>query len=147
VSEGTLHLVCGKCGAVNRIPAARLAEGPKCGRCHAAVLDGAPVELDAARFDAFIARNDLPVVVDFWAEWCGPCKMMAPAFAQMAREQRLQFRLAKLDTEASPDVAGRYGIRSIPTLIMFRNGQEIDRAVGALDAARLRAWLQHHAPG
>jgi thioredoxin 2 len=141
VSEDNLHLVCGRCGAVNRVPAVRLSENPKCGRCHASVLDGSPVELDAASFDAFLARNDLPVVVDFWAEWCGPCKMMAPAYAQMAREQRLQLRLAKLDTEASPAVAGRYGIRSIPTLIMFRNGQEIDRAVGALDAARLRAWL------
>jgi thioredoxin 2 len=109
------------------------------------VLDGSPVELNEASFDAFVTRNDLPVLVDFWAEWCGPCKMMAPVFAQAAREQRTQFRLAKLDTEASPGVAGRYGIRSIPTLILFRRGQEIDRAVGALDAARLRGWLQRHA--
>jgi thioredoxin 2 len=145
VSESALHLVCGHCGAVNRVPAARLAEAPKCGRCHAAVLDGNPVELNEASFDAFVTRNDLPVLVDFWAQWCGPCKMMAPVFAQAAREQRTQFRLAKLDTEASPGVAGRYGIRSIPTLILFRRGQEIDRAVGALDAARLRGWLQRHA--
>jgi thioredoxin 2 len=147
MSADQLHLVCGRCSAVNRVPRERLAEEPKCGRCHARMLDGAPVELGSANFDAFIARNDLPVVVDFWAEWCGPCKMMAPVFAQAAREQRLQLRLAKLDTEASPDVAGRYGIRSIPTLIMFRNGQEIDRAVGALDAARLRAWLQARGQG
>jgi thioredoxin 2 len=142
MSEAALHLVCGHCGAVNRVPAGRVSDEPKCGRCRAGVLDGAPVELNGANFDAFVGRNDLPVVVDFWADWCGPCKMMAPAFAQIAREQRLQVRLAKLDTEASPEVAGRYAIRSIPTLIMFRNGQEIDRAVGALDAARLRAWLQ-----
>jgi thioredoxin 2 len=142
MSTDALHLVCGRCGAVNRAPRERLAEGPKCGRCHAPVLDGMPVELGPANFDAFIGRNDLPVVVDFWADWCGPCKMMAPVFAQAAREQRLHFRLAKLDTEASPDIAGRYAIRSIPTLVMFRNGQEIDRALGALDGARLRAWLQ-----
>jgi thioredoxin 2 len=142
MSTDALHLVCGRCGAVNRVPRERLAEGPKCGRCHAPVLDGMPVELGPANFDAFISRNDLPVVVDFWADWCGPCKMMAPVFAQAAREQRLHFRLAKLDTEASPDIAGRYAIRSIPTLVMFRNGQEVDRALGALDGARLRAWLQ-----
>lgn len=145
MSAGGLHLVCGQCGAVNRVPRERLADEPKCGRCHAPVLDAAPVELDAATFDKFIARNDLPVVVDFWAEWCGPCKMMAPVFAQAAREQRGRFRLAKLDTEASPDIAGRFGIRSIPTLVLFRGGAEADRAVGALDAARLRAWLQRHA--
>ena len=144
MTEGNLHLVCARCGAVNRVPRARLAEAPKCGRCHAAVLDGTPAELDAATFDTFVARNDLPVVVDFWAEWCGPCKMMAPVFAQAAREQRTQFRLAKLDTEASPEIAGRYAVRSIPTLVMFRQGREVDRAVGALDAARLRAWLQRH---
>ena len=145
MSQLALHLVCGHCGAVNRVPGARLQEGPKCGRCHAPVLDGTPVELSEADFDAFVGRNDLPVVVDFWAEWCGPCKMMAPAFAQVAREQRVQFRLAKLDTESSPAIAGRYAIRSIPTLILFRHGQEVDRAVGALDAGRLRAWLQRHA--
>ena len=145
MSQLALHLVCGYCGAVNRVPGARLQEGPKCGRCHAPVLDGTPVELSEADFDAFVGRNDLPVVVDFWAEWCGPCKMMAPAFTQVAREQRMQFRLAKLDTESSPTIAGRYAIRSIPTLILFRHGQEVDRAVGALDAGRLRAWLQRHA--
>ena len=145
MSQLALHLVCGYCGAVNRVPGARLQEGPKCGRCHAPVLDGTPVELSEADFDAFVGRNDLPLVVDFWAEWCGPCKMMAPAFAQVAREQRMQFRLAKLDTESSPAIAGRYAIRSIPTLILFRHGQEVDRAVGALDAGRLRAWLQRHA--
>ena len=145
MSQLALHLVCGHCGAVNRVPGARLQEGPKCGRCHAPVLDGTPVELSEADFDAFVGRNDLPLVVDFWAEWCGPCKMMAPAFAQVAREQRVQFRLAKLDTETSPAIAGRYAIRSIPTLILFRHGQEVDRAVGALDAGRLRAWLQRHA--
>jgi thioredoxin 2 len=145
VSTAGLHLVCSHCGAVNRVPRERLGDEPKCGRCHARVLEPAPVELDASSFDKFIARNDLPVVVDFWAEWCGPCKMMAPAFAQAAREQLTRFRLAKLDTEANPEVAGRFGIRSIPTLVLFRDGAEVDRAVGALDAARLRSWLQRHA--
>jgi thioredoxin 2 len=143
--DTALHLVCGQCGAVNRVPAERLAEAPKCGRCKGEVLDGMPVELDGARFDAFVTRNDLPVLVDFWAAWCAPCRMMAPVFAQAAREQRLNFRLAKLDTEASPNIAGRYGIRSIPTLILFRHGQEVDRVTGALDGAGLRAWLQRRA--
>jgi thioredoxin 2 len=145
VGEDAVHLVCRHCGAVNRVPAERLGEDPRCGRCRAPVLDGHPAELDAASFDPFVTRNELPVVVDFWAEWCGPCKMMAPVFAQAAREQRQRLRLAKLDTEASPQIAARYGIRSIPTLIVFRRGQEVDRAVGALDGARLRAWLQRHA--
>ena len=98
-----------------------------------------------ASFEADVLQSATPVLVDYWADWCGPCKMMAPAFAQVAREQRMQFRLAKLDTESSPAIAGRYAIRSIPTLILFRHGQEVDRAVGALDAGRLRAWLQRHA--
>ncbi len=143
--SGAVHLVCQHCAAVNRVPAERLDEAPKCGRCHRAILDGVPVELTTANFDTFVSRNDLPVVVDFWAEWCGPCKTMAPVFAQTAREQRTRFRLAKLDTDAQPDIAGRYGIRSIPTLILFKEGRELDRQLGAVDATRLRAWLQRHA--
>ena len=118
MSQLALHLVCGYCGAVNRVPGARLQEGPKCGRCHAPVLDGTPVELSEADFDAFVGRNDLPVVVDFWAEWCGPCKMMAPAFAQVAREQRVQFRLAKLDTASSMNA---YILADRGTWLAFKN--------------------------
>jgi thioredoxin 2 len=139
-----LHVVCASCGAVNRVPQARLEHGPQCGKCHAALLDGQPGELTDATFDRFVQRNDLPVVVDFWAEWCGPCKMMAPVFAQAAREQRTRFRFAKLDTDANQSIAQRYGIRSIPSLLLFKDGAEADRAVGALDAGRLRQWLSRH---
>jgi thioredoxin 2 len=140
-----VHLVCGDCGGVNRVPQERLAEGPKCGKCRAPLADGALVELTARNFDKFIARNDLPVVVDFWAEWCGPCKMMAPVFAQLAGEQRTRFRFAKLDTDAQGAIAQRYGIRSIPSLVVFRHGQEVDRVAGAMDASRLRTFLARHA--
>jgi thioredoxin 2 len=144
MAEG-LHVVCGACGAVNRVPAERLSESPKCGKCHAPLLPGEPVELTEASFDRFVARNDLPVVVDFWADWCGPCKMMAPVFAQAAREQGTRFRFAKLDTDAQGAIAARYGIRSIPSLLVFRQGQEVDRVAGALDPASLRAFLSRHA--
>jgi thioredoxin 2 len=140
-----LHVVCGACGGVNRVPSERLTQGPKCGKCHSPLLDGEPIELSAADFDRFVGRNDLPVVVDFWAQWCGPCKMMAPVFAQVAREQRTRFRFAKLDTEAESAIAARYGIRSIPSLLVFRGGEEVDRVAGALDSARLRAFLSPHA--
>jgi thioredoxin 2 len=140
-----LHIVCAACGATNRVPPARLSEEPKCGKCHAPVLDGSPVELTDQSFDKFVQRNDLPVVVDFWADWCGPCKMMAPVFAQAARDQRTRLRFAKLDTEANPGIAQRYAIRSIPSLLLFKGGNEADRAVGALDSGRLRQWLSRHA--
>lgn len=139
-----VHIVCAACGATNRVPPARLAEEPKCGKCHSALLDGSPVELTDQTFDTFVQRNDLPVVVDFWADWCGPCKMMAPVFAQAAREQRTRLRFAKLDTDANPTVAQRYAIRSIPSLLLFKGGNEADRAVGALNPGRLRAWLSRH---
>ena len=140
-----LHVACAACGATNRVPPARLAEEPKCGKCHEALLDGSPVELTDESFDRFVQRNDLPVVVDFWADWCGPCKMMAPVFSQAAREQRTRLRFAKLDTDANPGIAQRYAIRSIPSLVLFKGGNEADRAVGALDAGRLRQWLSRHA--
>lgn len=137
-----LHVVCAQCGAVNRVPAARLEEGGTCGRCHAALLDGRAVPLDQDSFDTFVARNDLPVVVDFWASWCGPCRMMAPAFEQIAREERAHARLAKVDTDAQQELAARFAIRSIPTLIKFQAGREVDRVSGALDARSLRAWVR-----
>jgi thioredoxin 2 len=127
------------------VPSDRLAESPKCGKCHEPLLEGSPPELNGASFDRYIERNDLPVVVDFWADWCGPCKMMAPVFAQVAREQRTRFRFAKLDTDAYAEIAARYGIRSIPSLLVFQAGREIDRVAGALDAASLRAFLSRHA--
>lgn len=143
--SGPLHLVCGACGATNRVPCTRLAEAPGCGKCHRPLLDGSLVELTDASFDKFVQCNDLPVVVDFWADWCGPCKMMAPVFAQAAGEQRMRMRFAKLDTDANAQIAQRYAIRSIPSLLLFKGGNEADRAVGALDAGRLRQWLSRHA--
>ena len=140
-------IVCPQCSSVNRIPDERLGDDPKCGRCHSLLLDGKPVALSSKSFDTFISRNDLAVAVDFWAEWCGPCKMFAPVFAQAAAEHKTRMRFAKLDTEAEPAIAQRYGIRSIPSLLVFKHGQEADRTAGALDATRLRAWLSRHAVG
>jgi thioredoxin 2 len=142
--SAAIHVVCARCGAVNRVPGERLEQAPSCGRCKSALLDGTPVELTSDSFARFVERNDLPVVVDFWADWCAPCKMMAPVFAQAAREQRTRLRMAKLDTDAQADIAQRYAIRSIPTLVLFKGGREVDRVSGALDATRLRAWLSRH---
>ena len=139
-----VHLVCANCLAVNRVPQERLEDGPKCGKCHMPLLEGKPVTLTGSNFDAFIERSDLPVAVDFWADWCGPCKVFAPVFAQAAAEQKGHVRFGKVDSDAEPALAQRYGIRSIPSLVLFRNGAEVDRVAGALDPTRLRAWLSRH---
>jgi len=134
------HVVCAGCGAVNRIPAERLGDDPECGRCHRAVLDGQALELTDANFDAVVGQTTLPVLVDFWATWCGPCKMMAPQFEQAARRLKGRALLVKVDTDANPQVAGRYAIRSIPTLVRLQGGREVKRQAGALPAAQIVAF-------
>ena len=134
-------IVCPNCKTANRVPDARLAEDPKCGKCAAPLLDGRPVQLDEAGFDSVISRTELPVVVDFWADWCGPCHAMAPAFERAAQEQKARAVFAKLNTEEAQQVAARFGIRSIPTMILFKKGQEAARVSGAMDARSIANWL------
>lgn len=136
-----MHIVCPHCDSTNRVPAERLHDEPRCGRCKNALLPDAPIELSSANFDRHVG-TELPVVVDFWAAWCGPCKMMAPQFERAAAELAPTVRLAKLDTEAAQDIAARYGVRSIPTLIAFRNGRELARQAGAMDAGSIVAWIR-----
>ena len=138
----TVHVVCPHCFAVNRVPTDRLHQGPNCGKCHQPLFPGHPVELDEARFDAYLTKNDLPVLVDFWAPWCGPCRMMAPAFAHAASQLAPRVLLAKLNTDEAQETAARYGIRSIPTMIVFKGGQEAARISGALPVADIVRWVQ-----
>jgi thioredoxin 2 len=136
-----IHVVCGHCDSVVRLPGNRLSESPRCPGCHSALFEGTPLTLTSANFDKHVSRGDLPLVVDFWAPWCGPCLAMAPFFEKTARQLEPKLRFAKLDTEDHPAPAAKFNIRSIPTMIVFRGGKEIARHSGAMDGAALTRWL------
>lgn len=141
MSEG-LHVVCPHCNGVNRVPAVKLNDGGLCGRCQKPLFSAQPLELNAANFSTHIGRSDLPVLVDFWAPWCGPCKMMAPVFAQAASQLEPRYRVVKVNTEAEQGLASQYNIRSIPTLALFKQGKEVARMAGAMDLQNLLAWVR-----
>jgi thioredoxin 2 len=135
----THHIVCAHCGAVNRLPADRLVDDPDCGRCHKPLLDGQPIALDDSNFDAFVRQSTLPVLVDFWAPWCGPCRQMAPQFDAAARQLKGRALLVKVNSDDSPQASARFAIRSIPTLVRLQAGVEVKRQSGALPAAQIVA--------
>ncbi len=140
----SVHVVCPGCGAVNRLPKARLADGGKCGKCRHRLFDGHPVAMDEAGFRRHVESDDVPVLVDFWAPWCGPCRAMAPKFAEAAQRLEPQIRFGKVNTEEAPALASALGIQSIPTLALFRGGREVARISGAMDAARIAQWVAPH---
>ena len=134
-------IACPHCQTLNRVPEDRATQDPSCAQCKAALLPGAAIELSDANFERVIGKTELPVLVDFWATWCGPCKMMAPHFAQTAEQLKGRFVLAKIDTDANPQTAARFAIRSIPTLVLFEGGKEVKRQAGAMQAAQILSWL------
>src|SRR6202045_3611154 len=142
VADLVRHVVCPSCGAINRVPATRSALDAKCGTCHNKLFSGQPAKVDGKGFERHIVRNDITVVVDFWAPWCGPCLAMAPAYERAAAELEPDYRLLKGNTEEEQSVAARYGIRSIPTLMLFLNGREVARRAGASDTRGIVSWAK-----
>jgi len=139
MNKDTLHVACPGCGATNRLPAERIDEAPMCGRCGKALLQGQPLELTDGNFDAVIGATRLPVLVDFWAPWCGPCRTMAPAFEQAARQLAGRALLVKVNSDDNPALSQRYGIRSIPTLVRLDGGRESQRQSGAVPVGAIVA--------
>ncbi len=140
----TVNVTCPHCGKINRIPRKDSYAKANCGHCKGSLLDTKPVQVDAHKFKQFVGGSDLPVVVDFWAEWCGPCKMMAPAFEQAAARLPLKAQFLKLNTEQEQLIAAQYGIRSIPTMILFKGGKEVDRISGAMGADQIVQWVSRY---
>lgn len=137
----SVHVVCSYCDQVNRLPDNRLQDGPKCGGCGQKLFKGKPMELSAENFSIHTNKSDLPIVVDFWATWCGPCRMMAPVFEQAANELKTRVQFAKVNTEADHSLAAKYNIRSIPTIAIFHKGRELARTAGAMDRQGLLRWI------
>ncbi|MFK5891657.1 MAG: thioredoxin TrxC [Pseudomonadota bacterium] len=142
--SNSIYIVCPSCLGINKIPASRLTEEGKCGKCHELLLTGQVIPANATQFQKYISRSSMPIVVDFWASWCGPCKMMAPVFEQVAKQFQHRVHFLKVNTETEQSLSAQYNIRSIPTIALFKQGQEVTRQAGAMDGNNLQQWIQKH---